>query len=61
MEKLEYKNDYKDQDYIDGLYHILRCIDQKGVHKCSKDTRVAYDILKDLTYKLSNTHVLYQP
>ena len=61
MENSEFQDDYKDQDYIDGLYHIMKCIDEKGVDKCSKNTRVAYDMLKDLTHKLSTTHVLYQP
>jgi len=61
MEKLEYKVNYTDEDFVDGLRHLMKCIDNKGVNNCSKNTQVAYDMLKDLTRKLSTTHVLYQP
>ena len=58
---LEYKDKYEHQDFTNALYHVLSCIDSRGLDKCTHDTQVSYDILKSLVHKLDTDTVLYRP
>ncbi len=46
---------------VQALNHITALIEEKGVEKCTPDTQKAYEVLKELAYKLETEFVLYRP
>lgn len=45
----------------EALNHIISVIDSRGLDKCTDKTKQAYDVLKDLSEKLSTDFVIYRP
>ena len=46
---------------IQAINHIISVINERGLDKCTDKTKQAYDVLKDLSEKLSTDFVIYRP
>ena len=46
---------------VQALNHITALIEEKGVEKCTPETQEAFEVLKELAYKLETDFVLYRP
>jgi len=46
---------------IKALNYITNLIKEKDVEKCTPETQEAYEVLKELAYKLETDFVLYRP
>ena len=55
------EDDYKTEDYIQALNHMLGCIETKGVDNCSDKTQDSYYRIRNLVGRLNHDTVLYRP